>query len=365
MSDANRSPALPPPAAERWLLVGMRYPALRAAALTPARTGGWKSATLLSRVLFFLLGLGAAGATMVILAAVGNDQVTGVVAGTALLMAGEVLIRTRRTISSGFEEALWVAGGLSFAVLVPGSFDSIEWTVAVALLLAGARLRNPLLVTLGAIAVSVALAMLGESGGILSDGLREGLAASWCYLVAALALAAGGQSYARPSTDRILNWLVVVLPVAGWGWLQGNGGLLRLDSVSMAALVPVLLPLLFGIVAGVIGTRRRTHAPLIALLACVGCVAIQLRELTGLELHWRLIFWGSVGLIAAIALERWLRTPRAGITSRNLDENLAALDLVQYAGVASATAGTAPPPGSPAYQGEGGRFGGGGASGQY
>jgi uncharacterized membrane protein YgcG len=63
-------------------------------------------------------------------------------------------------------------------------------------------------------------------------------------------------------------------------------------------------------------------------------------------------------------LERGLRMPRAGITSRALGDEPATLELLQV-GAAAAAAPRVPGTTAPGFEGQGGDFGGGGASGRY
>jgi uncharacterized membrane protein YgcG len=81
------------------------------------------------------------------------------------------------------------------------------------------------------------------------------------------------------------------------------------------------------------------------------------------SLHWQIILAGAFVLGTAIVLERLLRHRDAGITSRALKDS-AALDIAQLAGAARLTPepGAAPP--APV-EGQGGSFGGGGASGRF
>jgi hypothetical protein len=164
----------------------------------------------------------------------------------------------------------------------------------------------------------------------------------------------------------MLDYLVVLLGPACYYWLtRGQDSGLTLNGLSHAglrAVLPALAPLLFAAVALVVGLRRRTHAPLLAVALCLVCVGYELRDFTGLALYLRLILCGSVLLAAAILLERYLRTPRRGITSRPLDAPAGLADLLQLAGAASLT----PQPQATApYRGGGGGFGGGGASGEF
>lgn len=162
----------------------------------------------------------------------------------------------------------------------------------------------------------------------------------------------------------MLDWLVIALPAIGYGWtLWDRDG-------DLVQAIPALLLLTYGIVALFTGLRRRTHAPLMAALLCCVLLAVELRNVTDLPLEWRLICWGGMGLFGSIALERWLRVPRSGITSRDLEDNTAVPDLLQMVGAAvvlpAATNDASPGhPAPPPATGGGGEFGGGGASGRY
>jgi uncharacterized membrane protein YgcG len=68
-----------------------------------------------------------------------------------------------------------------------------------------------------------------------------------------------------------------------------------------------------------------------------------------------------------VALDRYLRQPRNGLTSAALTRREGPLDLLQTAGAAllAQRASPATPPQESTFNAGGGRFGGGGASGQY
>lgn len=350
-----------------------RYPSLRPLVQRRPEAGGWRHATLLSRCLFFVLGLFAAGLGFGVVDLVGIPA-TGAVTGLAMIGVAEFLIRARRLFASGIEEALWSAGAALLALELfelwhPRSDATGLLMVAIALALAGWRLLNPLLTTVAAVLASGSLALA------LSRGMFEGVedAGYLCFALAFLVLAAGARRVERPSHDRMLDWLVVVMPVVGFGWLSLNrSGPLTLQALRDGPPLPALLPLLlvttFGLAAFATGLRRRTHAPLYAALAAVPLLAWELRAVTGLAPHWRLILWGGLGLAVAIGLERALRDGRDGLTSRDPGEPDAALELAQLGSAALAappagTAGAGPSP--PAVEGQGGSFAGGGASGRY
>ena len=127
--------------------------------------------------------------------------------------------------------------------------------------------------------------------------------------------------------------------------------------------MPVSL-LVFAVIALATGLRRRTHAPLVAFMLCVACIAYELRGLTGLPLEARLILWGCVLLCASIALERYLRVTRRGITSRQVREDGDSAGILGMAGSVVLTPQSSPQA-APTFEGGGGRFGGGGASGEF
>jgi uncharacterized membrane protein YgcG len=167
----------------------------------------------------------------------------------------------------------------------------------------------------------------------------------------------------------MLDYLVIAMPLAGFLWVEERVPpitLATLRAAGVAELATLGVPLAFAGAALAAGLRRRRHAPLLTFLVCVACVGYALRTLTGLALEARLIVWGSVALGITIALDRWLRTPRTGITSAPLSADSKALALVELAGAANLSpAGPAGGPAEPSFKGGGGTFGGGGASGNY
>jgi hypothetical protein len=131
--------------------------------------------------------------------------------------------------------------------------------------------------------------------------------------------------------------------------------------------VVVALLLALGAALLVTGLRRRRHAPLWGFLGCVAALAVELRAAIPVAPETWLIICGLIALFAGVALDRWLRTPRNGLTSASLTHRDGALDLLQTAGAALLAGRTAPEPrpAEPGFEGGGGKFGGGGASGSY
>jgi hypothetical protein len=345
----------PTPQQERWLAAAARLRVRNHPWITQ-RTGGWSTPSLIARCAFFVLGIVAGGLTGAVFEILSRSAALPA-AGVALLVAAEWLILRKRLFHAGVEEALWAGGLVVLTVhFVPSSADRGLWVgIALALAVAAMRLLNPFLLTLAFAAASVAIDFVG--GHRVWGGHDVAIAASvFCYGTGAIALLLARIEFLRPSHDHMLNWLMVIMPLCGFLWLATQlAPAVRLGTGLASGF--------FALVALILGIRRRSHAPLLACMASLGCVAYQLRDLTALPLKVKLIVWGSVALLAAVGLDRYLRTPRRGITSHQVGEGAAALDLVQWLG-AGALSPTAAPQAAP-FKGGGGTFGGGGAGGSY
>jgi len=344
---------------ERWLTLAARYPALRAAAEHTGNGGGWKTTTWLGRCLGFLLGLLGTGMLAGVLFAFPSPLLIG---GLLLMVAAEWLVAQRRVFRSGIEEAVYLCGAIAVAaqllVWSDGSNDALGCAcIATAVLLVGWRLLNPLFTTIAFAGYSLAIGFVGGSlfGGRMNS-FEAGIA---CALFAVVALIAGGSAWRRPAHDRMLDGLVIVMPWLAHGWLTAYGW----RSNAGIAWWALVLAMGFLAVNLIIGIRRRQHAPLIGALGNLVCVGYALHRLVAWPLHWQLVAAGAVLLAAAVLLDRRLRSRSEGITSAAIDEP-AGLELAQLAGAAHIT----PAPGAAAdagMQGQGGGFGGGGASGRF
>lgn len=311
----------------------------------------WKSFAMLPRIGFFILSAICASALFGFIAAtIRSGRVGAIVAGTIAIVVAEVLISRNRFFAAGLEEALWFIGIMGIAgCFVPNSAGWRVWLTVfgVASLVAAVRLLSPFCAILGAVLVPFIL---------------QGFAAPFCAVVAVIALALLPLPRRRPSLEHTLGALVVVMPLAAYFFAR-DGSFDRFDPRIAAAL------LLYAIGALIVGVGFRLHAPLLALFPTLGCLAFEARELSGLSLEARLIVWGVVLLGVSIAIERFLRTPRNGITSRQLkDDKLG--DLLQLAGTVAITPvgahGARPAEGGPQVEtGAGSSFGGAGAGGDF
>jgi uncharacterized membrane protein YgcG len=318
-------------------------------------TGGWRTAILLSRCALFVLGLIAAGMIGVIAEQLGPKGAL-VTAGLVSIAAAEWLILARRHFWSGIEEALEVAG---LTMLAFQGWSQTAWSasagerfVCAALAIAGLRLLNPLFTTMAVLALVLALDLPPSAAGLL------------CYGIALAALIAGGYRFRRPSHDLMLDWLVIVMPVVGYLWSASRNAATDYLHAGVSAWLVPICPLVFAGIALGTGLRRRAHAPIVAFMLCMACAAYEFRRLTGLSLEGRLMLWGCVLFCASIALERYLRVTRGGITSRQVRDEGDSAGILGMAGSAVLTP-QSPSQAAPSFDGGGGRFGGGGASGEF
>lgn len=367
----------PSPNEERWLEVASELDAAVPLTAVGEHTGGWRNTGPLARIALFVLGFVAAVLLFGILGI--RNETTLLIAGLIAVLAAEWLTVSKRLHASGIEEGLCVAGFLLIGAWITtlieggpgfagGSFDTLVLIAALAA--AGLRLLNPL-VTTCAVLGFVYWAGSTSIAHTLDRTIGGGVTAlTLGFVLAALALVLGAREYRRPSHDRMLDWLVATLPIAAYAqhasWsafdalhVSGSGGTGRL--VTMVLLVAL------GAAMLVVGLRRRRHAPLLGFMGCVVGLAVELRVATTFATETWLILYGLAALVAGLAVDRYLRQPRNGLTSAPLDSREGPLDLLQTAGAAVLAQRTAPesPPSGPTVTPGGGQFGGGGASGNY
>jgi hypothetical protein len=167
----------------------------------------------------------------------------------------------------------------------------------------------------------------------------------------------------------MLDWLVATLPVAAYAQYASWDAYAVLHSPGGNTSRLATAVLLFALGAALLftGLRRRRHAPLLGFMGCVACLALEVRHVATLATETWLILYGLAALAAGVALDRYLREPRNGLTSAAPTHREGPLDVLQTVGaavLAQRTAADAPGTDS-SVTGDGGRFGGGGASGSY
>jgi hypothetical protein len=366
----------PSPNEERWLAVASGLGAAVPRGTVAERTGGWRSTGPLARIALFVLGFVAAALLFGVLG-VGNET-TLLLAGIIAALAAEWLTVNKRLHASGIEEGLCVGGfllvGTWFTTFIeaPPHFaggDAGTLLLIAAVAAAGLRLLNPLVTTCAVLAFVYWVGSTSIAHALDQPIGRGVTAFTLGCLLAAFALVLGAREYRRPSHDRMLDWLVATLPVVAYvqhaNWSAYDA--LRVSSSGGAGRVlTVALLLALGAALLLAGLRRRRHAPLLGFMGCVACLAVELRLATTLATETWLILCGLAALVAGVALDRYLRQPRNGLTSAPLDSRDGPLDLLQTAGAAVLAQRTAPepPPSRPTVTPGEGQFGGGGASGK-
>ena len=365
--------ARPTAAEERWIALAERLRGTLDPAVLASRAGGWRTARPYARAALFVAGVAAT--LMVVGMLGGSARESMLAAGVIALLASEWLIRARRLHASGIEEGLAVAAALMLAAwldlrlphdwALPVASDALPLLAGIAVLANGVRLCNAL-ATAGGVLLLVAWAgdlhwarAIDDAIGGRVAGLLPGVA------VAALSLLAGSREYRRPSSDRTFDWLVVAAAPFGWllvrsyDWVAPDQVAPQAPRVLAIALLATL-----AMASLAVGLRRRTLAPLVGAALAGACAAVELGRLSGFSIEARMVLGGGALLAVAALLDRWLRTPRGGFTSQPLDGRGGAAGLMESAG-AAVLLGPAAAPADGGQAGQGGRFGGGGASGQY
>jgi hypothetical protein len=210
----------PTPQQERWITVAERAGVGLDHRWVAERIGGWTVPSLIARCALFILGAVAAGLTFTVfdLLHVPGEML---LAGITLLIAAEWLVLRRHLFRGGVEEALWMAGSVAVVLQFrqPNDLDSGSALLVVLTLAAGGiRLLSPLFVTLAAVAASCAIAMIGGKLSVGEPALAVP-AAVFCYATAAISLFVGQIEFRRPSYDRMVSWLMLIMPVCGLLWL--------------------------------------------------------------------------------------------------------------------------------------------------
>jgi hypothetical protein len=364
----------PSPDEERWLAVASELGTAVPRAALADRTGGWRSTGPLARIALFALGFVAAALLFGVLGF--SSERTMLVAGLIAVFAAEWLTVRKRLHASGVEEGLSVAGFLMTAfgfmfIVAPLSGDADPRLHVLVLIAAagaaGLRRLDPFVTTCAAIAFVYWVGST-EAANAIDRTIGHGTTSfAFGTSLAALALALGAREYRRPSHDRMLDWLVATLPAAtnaqhgGWSAMDASydAGAIRLATVVVLLVLGALLL--------ITGLRRRRHAPLWGFLGCIAGLFAELRDINPFAPETLLIACGLAALFAGAALDRYLRQPRDGLTSASLTRGEGPLDMMQIAGSALLAHRAAPeaPSAEPRFEGGGGKFGGGGASGRY
>lgn len=337
-------------------------------AVSAADTGGWRSASLLARCAFFLLGAIAAACFFgVVIMLSRSSPVTATLTCAACIGVAELLVTRMRFWRMGIEEALWIAGALSTLGFAAdhGTERSLAVGLTIAFAAAALRLMNPF-------CAALALAALGWRISLGSGWER---ASAICFVLTPIVWLSLKKHFARPSTQRFAQWMSVVLPLFGYlaakhfdfePWRVFGPASISVDAMTSLALPLALL--IGAIVALVLALRWRQHALLLAFALCVVLLGIELRELSPLSLEVNLIVYGAIVLVTMVVLERRLRRPD-GVTSLPLGNDSDGWKIIEL-GTAAALATASPrrnesTPRRNDLETGGGSYGGAGSSGSF
>lgn len=325
--------------AEGWRKEGL-ISAGTEAAIVAQMTTGWRSYGLLVRAVFFFFATTALSMFYGFWMILNAGRFAGVVTAIAGIAAAEFLIR-QRWFWTGVEEALWLGGALALIVLLPsGGSSGLLVVLAVIFAAAGARLRNPLFV------VAAALFALAWFETRFDLGTLFGL------VVATVAMVLLTRAQERPSTQWMLDGLVIVMPVAA---------IFTIDSEWVV--VSRVLFGVFGIAALLLALKRPHHPFFLAAIAGFALPVGHAIDALPLAREGQLAVAGALLLALAFVVTRLLRDRTTGLTLAPAE--LTPFDDEMKIVGSMVAADESAPPAEPQPVSGGGGFGGAGASGEY
>jgi hypothetical protein len=261
----------------------------------------WKyNGTMLRIVFAVLAGIGVLAVFGFF--AIGSRFVSGWLTAAIAIGTAEWLIRQLRFFGTGVESSLWLCGTFAFICGLPSS-GKVEAILvfAAAAALSGWRVRNAFFGVLAAMLVVAYVAAKWEHESLLTMAVASVIA-----IVAGIALR---RVWQRPSTERLLAGLALIMPVTGYAAtvLQRVFGTQFPTNIPIAGVLLATALVLFA--AGVAWRDRvlLVSAALSAALAAVE-VGIQLAYTT----ESKLIMAGIIVAVIAAILARALRGATRG-----------------------------------------------------
>jgi hypothetical protein len=327
---------------EREQLVRARFP----------REGGeifgaapYRTHSVIVQVVFFILTCIGVGATYAFLDVLDFEDSAGVITGIAAIALGEYLIRARRWFGTGVEAALWLGGLVAMISELPstGAPEALL-VLGSAAALAGWRVRNPLFGAVAAMFVAAYAEKRADLGVV-------------CALV--LAIVAGLlllREWKRPTTEWLFIAIVVLLPIYGW-----------FEADERWRMMTIAVYAVFGAVMTTLAFLKRHHALLVSGVVAIIIAAVDWGKLLATPLEAKLALAGAASLGGSFLVSRALRDRVTGVvvkpaTLTPVDDLLESVGTVVAAHSARPADTAAGPEARPAGDG---RFGGGGASGDY
>ncbi len=301
----------------------------------------WKSNGVLASAVFFVLTLVAVAALFGLcdLMRLPKGWITAVVS----IAVAETLIWRLHFFGTGIESALWLGGLFAWIFGLPseGRPEGLLLFGA-ACLIAGVRVRNPLI---GAASAVFVISYLGAKSWFVAAPLA-GIA------LAVIALALLAREWQRPSTEMLLVILMIVTPVTGAAWSFGHTSM----AWSIGYIALAVAEFTFGVM------RRHRGALLCGAVSIVIAFIVAREIFDFLAIEWKLIAAGVALFATSIAIARSLRGKTRGFVITPVKS--AFEDAVRVFGSAAFSPQTQPQS-APHPIGGGGRFGGAGSSGSF
>jgi hypothetical protein len=307
----------------------------------------WRRVGIVLYVVFFVLALSVLGSIFGFSALLRLPK--GIITAVIAIAVAEVLIRREKFFGTGIESALWIGGLFAFIFGLPsqGKIEALL-VFAAAAAIAGWRVLHPLF-------GGLAFMLIGAYIGFKVESWWAALL--FCVVITIAALLALGRRIERPSTEQLLDVLLMAMPLTGYvaARLRSAG---TATNASLAIAMIALTAILFFA-----GVKRRGRAELLAGSLSLVLAVIELQ----LSLSWaaetKLIAAGIALVAIASILARALRSRTSGfvVTPTALTRYDEAMQI-------GATIALAPPHAQAAASGResgGGSFGGAGASGDF
>jgi MFS family permease len=234
--------------------------------------------------------------------AIGSRHVSGWLTSALAIVTAEWMIRQLRFFGTGVEASLWLCGTFAFICGLPsqGKIEAIL-VFAAAAALSGWRVRNAFFGVLAAVLVVAYVAAKWEHDSLLTTAFASAIAVG-----AAIALR---RLWQRPSTERLLAGLALVMPVAGYlaSVAQRIFGTNYPTSYPVAAVILVTAVVLFAI--GVTGKDRLL---LVSAALSAALVAVEVGIPLAYTTEAKLITAGIIVAVIAAILARALRGATRG-----------------------------------------------------
>jgi hypothetical protein len=300
----------------------------------------WRTHSVLLQAVFFVLT--AVGTAAFYLFADLIAHQPGIFVGIVCLAVAEGLIALKWA-RTGVESALWIGGLVSMITVLPHTGAPEAMLVCGAVCAAaGLRVRNPLFGAAAAVFLMHYFERRFDLGVVFALG------------AAFIALVALTRTWRRPSNEWLFIAIAAILPVAGW-----------FEAGVEWRPTTIALYTFYAAIAFVGAILKRHHAMYLSAAISLAIACTELSRLYSFAVEVTLAVAGTLLLSGAWIVSRMLRDRRVGVVATS--DVTAAEGGLQIIGalVASQIATQSSVSTDRGFEGGGGNFGGGGASGSY